>query len=94
MFHVQQLTKRFGDLRAVDAVSFQVRKGEVYGLLGPNGAGKTTTMSMLSGLLAPDEGRILFDGVDLAVSPSRSRGAWGWCRRSPRSTPASRRGRT
>jgi ABC-2 type transport system ATP-binding protein len=69
VFQVQTLTKRFGDLRAVDGVSFEVRRGELFGLLGPNGAGKTTTMSMLSGLLAPDEGRILFDGVDLAAKP-------------------------
>jgi ABC-2 type transport system ATP-binding protein len=69
VFHVQHLAKRFGDLRAVDGVSFEVRRGELYGFLGPNGAGKTTTMSMLSGLLAPDEGRILFDGVDLAARP-------------------------
>ena len=69
MFQVQHLTKRFGELRAVDGISFEVRRGELYGLLGPNGAGKTTTMSMLSGLLAPDEGRILFDGVDLAAKP-------------------------
>jgi len=69
VFQVQTLTKRFGDLRAVDGISFEVRRSELYGLLGPNGAGKTTTMSMLSGLLAPDEGRILFDGVDLAAKP-------------------------
>ena len=69
MFQVQHLTKRYGDLRAVDGISFEVRRGELYGLLGPNGAGKTTTMSMLSGLLSPDEGRILFDGVDLAAKP-------------------------
>jgi ABC-2 type transport system ATP-binding protein len=69
VFQVQGLVKSYGPLRAVDGVSFTVAKGELYGLLGPNGAGKTTIMSMLSGLLAPDEGRILFDGVDLAVSP-------------------------
>jgi ABC-2 type transport system ATP-binding protein len=63
------LVKSFGSLRAVDGVSFQVRTGELYGLLGPNGAGKTTTMSMLAGLLDPDEGRILFDGIDLAARP-------------------------
>ena len=62
VFQIQHLTKRFGDLRAVDGVSFEVRRARCTGLLGPNGAGKTTTMSMLSGLLAPDEGRILFDG--------------------------------
>ena len=69
MFQVRGLVKSYGPLRAVDGVSFEVRKGELYGLLGPNGAGKTTTMSMLSGLLAPDEGTILFDGADLAVHP-------------------------
>jgi ABC-2 type transport system ATP-binding protein len=69
MFQVQNLVKRFGEIRAVDGISFEVRKGELYGLLGPNGAGKTTTMSMLSGLLRPDEGRILFDGIDLAADP-------------------------
>ena len=65
MFRVDKLVKRYGELRAVDGISFEVRKGELYGLLGPNGAGKTTTMSMLSGLLKPDEGRIFFDGVEI-----------------------------
>ena len=69
MFRVEGLSKRFGDIRAVDGIAFEVRKGELYGLLGPNGAGKTTTMAMLAGLLAPDEGRILFDGKDLASDP-------------------------
>jgi ABC-2 type transport system ATP-binding protein len=69
VFQVQGLVKSYGSLRAVDGVSFTVTKGEVYGLLGPNGAGKTTIMSMLSGLLTPDEGRILVDSVDLAAKP-------------------------
>jgi ABC-2 type transport system ATP-binding protein len=69
VFRAQGLVKSFGPVKAVDGVSFEVAKGELYGLLGPNGAGKTTTMSMLSGLLAPDEGRILFDGIDLAERP-------------------------
>jgi ABC-2 type transport system ATP-binding protein len=69
MFRVEGLVKRYGELRAVDGISFEVKKGELYGLLGPNGAGKTTTMSMLSGLLAPDEGRIFFDGVELGSDP-------------------------
>ena len=71
MIRVEQLRKRYGKVRAVDGVSFEVRPGEVYGLLGPNGAGKTTTLSMLSGLLNPDAGRILFDGVDLSSDPRR-----------------------
>ncbi len=69
MIQVQNLSKRFGEIQAVDRVSFEVNKGEIYGLLGPNGAGKTTTLSMLSGLLAPDEGEIAFDDVDLAADP-------------------------
>lgn len=77
VFQVQHLAKRFGDVRAVDGISFEVRKGELYGLLGPNGAGKTTTMTMLSGLLAPDQGRILFDGVDLAADPIAIKGRLG-----------------
>lgn len=57
MIEVEQLRKGYGDLVAVDAVSFTVRSGELFGLLGPNGAGKTTTIHCLSGLLAPDRGR-------------------------------------
>jgi ABC-2 type transport system ATP-binding protein len=71
LLQVETLTKKFGDKTAVDGISFHVDGGEIYGLLGPNGAGKTTTLSMLSGLLAPDSGRITFDGVDLAAEPLR-----------------------
>ena len=69
MIRVETLTKRYGEKIAVDGISFEVRPGEIYGLLGPNGAGKTTTLSMVSGLLAPDSGRISFDGIDLAADP-------------------------
>ena len=55
---IERLSKTFGAIRAVDAVSFEVRPGEIYGLLGPNGAGKTTTISMISGLLKPDAGEV------------------------------------
>ena len=71
MIQAEALTKSYGTLKAVDQVSFQVREGEIYGLLGPNGAGKTTTLSMVSGLLQPDEGRVIFDGIDLAAEPLR-----------------------
>jgi ABC-2 type transport system ATP-binding protein len=67
----EALSKRFGDKTAVDGISFQVEAGEIYGLLGPNGAGKTTTLSMISGLLAPDSGRVAFDGIELASEPIR-----------------------
>jgi len=66
MIEVLNLVKSYGDLKAVAGISFEVAAGEVYGLLGPNGAGKTTTLSMLAGLLAPDEGRIRIDGLDMA----------------------------
>jgi len=69
MIRVEGLRKKYGELIAVDGVSFEVREGEIYGLLGPNGAGKTTTLSMISGLMQPDEGRVLFGGVDLAADP-------------------------
>ncbi|MCD6088118.1 ATP-binding cassette domain-containing protein, partial [Candidatus Bathyarchaeota archaeon] len=59
------LTKRFGDLTAVDHISFEVRRGEIFGFLGPNGAGKTTTIRMLVGLTAPTEGTAIIDGYDI-----------------------------
>jgi len=63
------LTKKFGDFVAVDNISFTVKKGEFFGLLGPNGAGKTTTIRMLTGVLKPEEGRIVIDGIDLKKEP-------------------------
>ncbi len=61
---VEGLTKRYGSLVAVDAISFQVRGGETFGILGPNGAGKTTTLEMIEGLRRPDAGRINLLGLD------------------------------
>jgi ABC-2 type transport system ATP-binding protein len=58
---VQNVTKRFGDFTAVDDLSFDVRRGRVFGFLGPNGAGKTTTIRMIVGITAPDEGKISYD---------------------------------
>ena len=63
---VDKLTKRFGDLTAVDCISFEIKEGEIFGLLGPNGAGKTTTISMLSTLLEPTSGRALVNGIDIS----------------------------
>jgi len=61
---VRDLCKSFGEVRAVNGVSFEARDGEITGLLGPNGAGKTTTLRMLYSLLPPDDGEILIDGLD------------------------------
>jgi ABC-2 type transport system ATP-binding protein len=69
----KDLTKRFGTFTAVDKVSFEVRRGEVFGLLGPNGAGKTTIVRMLTTLIAPTEGHAYVMGFDVARYPRRVR---------------------
>ena len=66
MIEVQNLSRAYGDLLAVDSVSFNIQAGEIVGLLGHNGAGKTTIMKMLSGYLEPSSGSIRIDGMDLA----------------------------
>jgi len=62
--HVSSLTRRFGAVRAVDGVTFDVRRGEMFGLIGPDGAGKTTTLRMILGLLKPDAGEVRTFGLD------------------------------
>jgi ABC-2 type transport system ATP-binding protein len=64
MISIANLTKCFGDFTAVDRLSFEIQKKEIFGLLGPNGAGKTTTISMICGLLKPSEGTIRFDNFN------------------------------
>ncbi len=77
LLSIQQLCKRYGELRAVDDVSFEVRAGEIYGLLGPNGAGKTTTISLSCGLLKPDVGSVSVEGVSFWSDPHRARSRMG-----------------
>ena len=74
----QDLTKRFGDFTATDRVSFQVRKGEIFGLLGPNGAGKSTTFKMLCGLLKPTEGEAHVAGLDLRRATGAAKARLGY----------------
>ena len=69
ILEVENLTKRFGGLVAVNGVSFKVKKGEILGIIGPNGAGKTTLFNLISGVYKPDEGRIIFDGEDVTGMP-------------------------
>jgi len=66
---VDGLVKRYGDLTAVDGLSFQVEGGEVFGMLGPNGAGKTTTLEIIEGLRAPDAGSVRVLGTDVLAHP-------------------------
>ena len=69
MIRVENLVKRFGDEVAVDGISFEVNKGEIFGFLGPNGAGKTTTINMLIGIAIPTSGTATVAGYDIAQNP-------------------------
>jgi ABC-2 type transport system ATP-binding protein len=69
LVQVEALTKRYGDIAAVDAITFDVRAGEIFGFLGPNGAGKTTTIKMLTGLVRPTSGSARICGNDIVESP-------------------------
>jgi ABC-2 type transport system ATP-binding protein len=77
MICVQGLVKTFGDLKAVDGISFEVRAGEIFAFLGPNGAGKTTTIQMLTTLLRPTSGTITLDGLDPTLHPREVRQRFG-----------------
>lgn len=65
MIEVEELHKTYGELKAVDGISFEVYEGEIFGLLGPNGAGKTTTIEMMEGLRKPDRGSVFIDGLSV-----------------------------
>jgi len=69
MIHTDGLTKKFGDLTAVDDLNLRVERGDIFGFIGPNGAGKTTTMRMLSTLLIPTEGTASVDGIPVVKQP-------------------------
>jgi ABC-2 type transport system ATP-binding protein len=69
MIAVKDLVKTYGTKRAVDGVSFTVRRGDILGFLGPNGAGKSTTMKIITGFLRPDSGSARVDGIDVAANP-------------------------
>lgn len=71
MISVQGVSKDFGRRRVLHQISFDIIRGEVVGLLGPNGSGKTTLMRILTGFFQPSEGKVLFDGVDLAAQPKK-----------------------
>jgi ABC-2 type transport system ATP-binding protein len=74
---VEQLVRKFGDFTAVNAISFEVKPGEIFGFLGPNGAGKSTTISMLCTLLRPTSGRATVNGYDIVSQPDAVRQSIG-----------------
>jgi len=77
MIRVQNLVKKFADFTAVNDISFEVDKGEIFAFLGPNGAGKTTTIKMLTTLLPPTSGCLQLDGLDPARQPNEVRQQFG-----------------
>lgn len=84
MIEVSHVSRNFGTFRAVNDVSFSIPKGQIVGLLGPNGAGKTTTMRMITGFLAPSNGKIFIDGIDISENPVKCKEKIGYM---PESAP-------
>jgi branched-chain amino acid transport system ATP-binding protein len=80
LLKIEGLTKRFGGVLASDDVVLDVSRGELHAIIGPNGAGKTTLVSQLSGEIAPDTGRVQFDGRDITALPVYTRSALGLAR--------------
>jgi ABC-2 type transport system ATP-binding protein len=74
---VHNLTKRYGDITAVDNISFEVKQGEIFGFLGPNGAGKTTTIRILTGIIKPDDGKVTIMGYDIEKEPLQAKQIMG-----------------
>lgn len=80
---VKDISKAYGDNKAVDGISFEVKQGEIFGILGPNGAGKTTTLEMIETLRTIDSGSISIDGIDVKAEPYKVRGMIGVQPQSP-----------
>ena len=78
MIELKDLTKRYGQLVAVNRLNLSIARGEIFGFIGPNGAGKTTTLRMMGGILAPSEGSVIIGGMDMAVEPGRVKKSIGF----------------
>ena len=83
MIEIKDLVKKYGEKRAVDHISFTVKKGEILGFLGPNGAGKSTTMNILTGYLSATSGEILVDGLDILEHPVEAKQKIGYLPEQP-----------
>ena len=83
MIEVQNLTKRYGPVTAVNNISFRVERGEILGFLGPNGAGKTTTMRVITGYMPPTEGRVIVAGFDVLDQPIDAKKRTGYLPETP-----------
>jgi ABC-2 type transport system ATP-binding protein len=83
MIEVKELTKKYGDRKAIDDLSFTIQKGEVVGFLGPNGAGKTTTMKIITGFMAPSSGQVKIAGYDVFENPIEVKKRIGYLPETP-----------
>ncbi len=78
MIEVKNITKKYGNVTAVNNINFKIEEGEIIGLLGPNGAGKSTTMNMITGYIEPTEGEILVNGYDISKKPKKAKAQIGY----------------
>ena len=78
MIALTRLSKRYGSFTAVDGISLEVPRGELFGFLGPNGAGKTTTLRMIAGILRPSDGRVEIAGIDINANPTAAKAKLGF----------------
>ncbi|MBW2517661.1 MAG: ABC transporter ATP-binding protein [Deltaproteobacteria bacterium] len=78
MIELKDLTKKYGDFKAVDDLNLCVKKGEVFGFIGPNGAGKTTTIKMMSGILEPTRGTVFISGINMQDAPEKAKSKIGF----------------
>ena len=78
MIQVENITKKYGSVTAVNNINFEIEEGEIVGFLGPNGAGKSTTMNMITGFIEPTSGRIIVDGYDISKKPKKAKKQIGY----------------
>ena len=84
MIEIKNVTKIFGkDFKAVDNLNLNVEEGYIYGFLGPNGAGKTTTLKMITGILSPDSGEVIINGIDINKEPTLAKKQFGFVSDNP-----------
>ena len=83
MIEIKNLTKRYGQIRAVDDISLTIKKGEILGFLGPNGAGKSTTMNILTGYISATSGSVSVGGYDIMDSPREAKRLIGYLPEQP-----------
>lgn len=84
MIEIIGVTKIFGkDFKAVDNLNLKIKEGLIYGFLGPNGAGKTTTLKMITGILTPEQGKILINNIDIVKEPTKAKKEFGFVSDNP-----------